>query len=65
MEFFFVNGTGDIHIIEGTMNAEEYKDILNSSLQESVAKLELSNELIFQQDNDPNDTVKFTKQGLA
>ena len=47
------------------MNAEEYKDILNSSLQESVAKLELSNELIFQQDNDPNDTVKFTKQGLA
>ena len=52
-------------MIEGRMNAEKYHDILNSNLQESVTKLELSNEWIFQQDTDPKHTAKSIKKELA
>ena len=48
---FSANGTDEIQIIEGRMIAEKYQDLLNSNLKEAVAKLELSNEWVFKEDN--------------
>ena len=47
------------------MNTDKHQDIFNSNLKEPVAKLELSNKLIFQQDNNPKHTMKFMKKWLA
>ena len=59
---FSLNGTSNMKIIEGRLNAKKYQGTLNYNLKESVAKLELSNEWIFQQDNDPNHTANSTKK---
>ena len=61
----FESVTGNIQIIEGRMNKEKYQDVLSSNLQESVEKLELSNEWIFQQDNNTKHTAKSIKKWLA
>ena len=42
------------------MNAEKYHDILNANSHETVVKLELPNEWVFQQDNDLNHAEKST-----
>ena len=59
---FSSRGTGDIHIIEGRMNAHMYQNILREHLHASVQKLGLSQEFVFQQDNDPKHTAKTTKK---
>ena len=44
------------------MNAGKYQDIFNSNSQETLAKLQLSNEWIIHQDTDPKHTAKSTKK---
>ena len=44
---FSAKVTDNIQVVESRMKAEEYQDIYDSNLQESVVKLELSNELVF------------------
>ena len=56
-ECFSENGTGNIQIMESRMNVEKLQDIFHFNLKESVAKLELSNEYIFQHDNDLKHTA--------
>ena len=41
------------------------QNILDSNLQESVAKFELSNEWIFQQNNDPKPIARSTTKWLT
>lgn len=55
---FAWSGVGNLVHIESTMTAEKYIDILCENLEESVLKLGLENDFIFQQDNDPKHTAK-------
>lgn len=55
-------GVGNLVPIHGIMNADRYIDILSENLEESVLKMDLDEEWIFQQDNDPKHTAKKTKQ---
>lgn len=61
---FAYNGTGHLKIIEGTMNAAKYIQILEDCLQSSVEKLELGPDWVFQQDNDAKHTAKATRAWL-
>ena len=51
-------GTGELQIIEGTMNANMYCDILKQSMIPSLQRL--GRREIFQHDNDPKHTSKMT-----
>uniref|UniRef100_A0AAY5LA38 Tc1-like transposase DDE domain-containing protein n=1 Tax=Esox lucius TaxID=8010 RepID=A0AAY5LA38_ESOLU len=51
-------GTGELHIIEGTMNANMYCDILKQSMISSLQMLD--RRAVFQHDNDPKHTSKTT-----
>lgn len=53
-------GVGNLVLINGIMTAEGYIDILNENLEESLLKMELEDNYIFQQDNDPKHTAKKT-----
>ncbi|EFN87473.1 hypothetical protein EAI_07760, partial [Harpegnathos saltator] len=44
----------------GIMTAERYIDILYENLEESLLKLDLETNFIFQQDNDPKHKAKKT-----
>ena len=46
---FSSRGVGTLHKIDGIMNAVMYRDILESNLDESVQKLGLGTDYIFQQ----------------
>lgn len=50
-------GVGNLHFIEGIMNAEMYEGILSTSMIPAAAKL-LGRSYIFQHDNDPKHTAK-------
>ena len=57
------NGVGKLIEVQGTMDAQQYCDILDDGLEESFNKLEIPKEdRIFQQDNDPKHTSKKAKQ---
>jgi hypothetical protein len=58
---FSYHGIGELHIIEGTMDAASYVDILSRNLNSSARKMNL-NEFIFQQDNDPKHTSKLARE---
>ena len=60
---FSVNGVGKISVIDGKMNAQKYKKILQENLMSSVESLDLISDYIFLQDNDPKHTAKSTKSG--
>lgn len=47
-------GTGNLVKIDDIMTAEVYIDIINKNLEESLLKLELENNFIFQQDTTRN-----------
>ena len=47
------------------MDSAVYQNILEANLMTSVENLELPPDWIFQQDNDPMYTAKFTKKWLA
>ena len=58
---FSANGIGKIQVIDGRMNAVMYQNILDKNYDAAVAKLDLPEEWVFQQDNDPKHTAKSTK----
>lgn len=51
-------GVGNLVKINGIMTADVYIDIINENLEESLLKLGLEDNFIFQQDNDPKHTAK-------
>ena len=53
-------GTGNLVKVEGRMDSNQYQQILETNVQESVAKLKLRRGWIFQQDNDPKHCSKST-----
>ena len=53
------NGVGVLTEVQGTMDAEQYCEILDGGVVESFEKLEMpEGERTFQQDNDPKHTSK-------
>ena len=50
---FSATGVGNLVFIDGNMTGEMYRDILDKNLLESVKKLKMNDDWIFQQDNDP------------
>ena len=58
---FSAKGVGKISVIDGKMNAQKYKQILQENLMSSVKSLELPSDNIFPRDNDPKHTAKSTK----
>ena len=60
---FSAKGVGKISVIDGKMNAQKYKLILQENLLFSVVSLELPSDYIFLQDNDPKHTAKSTRSG--
>lgn len=46
-------GIGTLHFIEGMMNRRVYIDILKCSLSSSAEKMDIKNNFIFMQNNDP------------
>ena len=59
---FSAKGVGEISVIDGKMNAQKYKQILQENFMSSVESLELPTDYLFQQDNDPKYTAKTTKK---
>ncbi|GFY09625.1 transposable element Tcb1 transposase [Trichonephila clavipes] len=55
------NGVGNFVFIDGIMDHKLYIDILNNNLKESVKKLGLDGNFIFQQGNDPKHTARNVK----
>ena len=54
-------GPGELEIIEGRMNSEMYRGILERCLVKSAENLNLPRGWIFQQDNDPKHTARATR----
>ncbi|KAI4898095.1 hypothetical protein NFI96_001758 [Prochilodus magdalenae] len=55
-----VASTGTGNLVEGRMDSNQYQQILETNVQESVTKLKLRRDWIFQQDNDPKHCSKST-----
>ncbi|KAI4873949.1 hypothetical protein NFI96_010170 [Prochilodus magdalenae] len=53
-------GTGNLVKVEGRMDSNQYQQILETNVQESVTKLKLRRGWIFQQDNDTKHCSKST-----
>ncbi|KAF2350261.1 hypothetical protein FHG87_018983, partial [Trinorchestia longiramus] len=56
LDVVFRDGTGKLHIIEGTVNVAIYHNIPNDNFLVPVTDLNLLGGWTFQQDNDPNHT---------
>jgi len=54
---FAWSGLGNLVDINGIMTADVYINILNENLEESLLKVGLEDDFIFQQDNDPKHTA--------
>jgi hypothetical protein len=57
---FSTAGTGRLVRIEGKINREKYREILDENLLQSSQDLRLGRRFTFQQDNDPKHTDKTT-----
>ncbi|CAF1531494.1 unnamed protein product, partial [Rotaria magnacalcarata] len=57
-------GVGNLHFIDGTMDRFMYREILEKNLMEAANKLGLSNDFIFQHDNDPKHRAVFVNDWL-
>ena len=55
---FSWNGTGTLVPIDGIMNTDKYISIINNNLEEATVKMNLEEEFIFQQNNDPKHVTK-------
>ena len=51
-------GTGRLVRIEGKMNRDKYREILDENLLQSIQDLRLGQRLTFQQDHNPKHTAK-------
>ena len=61
---FSATGTGTLVRIEGKMNREKYRDILDENLLQSTLDLRLGLRFNFQQNNDPKHTAKTMQKWL-
>lgn len=59
---FSSSGTGELHVIKGTMNSQKYCEILDKCLCSSARILGLGRRWTFQQDNDPKHTSRQTTE---
>lgn len=59
---FSWSGVGNLHKIDGIMDARQYIRILRHNLEPSVEKMDIAGQYIFQQDNDPKHTAGVTKR---
>lgn len=59
---FSWSGVGNLHKIDGIMDARHYTRILEQNLTESVEKMGIGDQFIFQQDNDPKHTAGVSKR---
>jgi transposase len=59
---FSSNGTGELEMINGRMNGEMYREILEKKLRKSTVSLGHDRDFVFQHDNDPKHTAKLTKE---
>ena len=62
---FAAHGVGHLKRIQGIMDGQGYRNILQWHLKPSVSALFPEKDCIFQQDNDPKHTAIATKQYLA
>jgi hypothetical protein len=61
---FSATGTWRLVRIEGKMNEEKYREILDENLLQSTQDLRVVRKFNFQQDNDPKHTAKTTQKWL-
>ena len=61
---FSVAGTGRLVMIDGKMNGEKYREILDENMLRRAQDLRLGRRFIFKQDNDPKHTAKTTQDQL-
>ena len=61
---YSVLGTGRLVRIEGKMNREKYREILDENLLQSIQYFRLGRTFTFQQDNDPKHTAKTMQEWL-
>lgn len=59
---FTWSGVGNLHKIDGIMDVRYYIRILSTNLRQSVEKMGITEQYIFQQANDPKHTAGVTKQ---
>jgi transposase len=57
-------GVGEFVILEGTVNAKGYVNILLGNLKKCVRKLGIQDSYLFQQDNDPKQKARVTREWL-
>ena len=55
-------GVGKLVIIDGTLTAVKYVQLLQENLFESASRMGLGTNFVFQQDNDPKHTARLTKR---
>ncbi|XP_071210367.1 uncharacterized protein [Salvelinus alpinus] len=61
---FSAAGTGRLVRIEGELNGEKYREILDENLLQSAQDLRLGQRFTFQQDKNPKHTAKTTQEWL-
>uniref|UniRef100_A0A4W5JLA6 Tc1-like transposase DDE domain-containing protein n=1 Tax=Hucho hucho TaxID=62062 RepID=A0A4W5JLA6_9TELE len=61
---FLAAGSGRLVRIEGKMNGERYREILDENLLQSTQDLRLGRRFTFQQDNDPKHIAKTMQEWL-
>ena len=59
---FAAHGVGDLYLVDGIMESEQYKQILRNHFKPSAQRLFGGYDYTFQQDNDPKHTSNATRQ---
>ena len=59
---FSASGTGNLVKVNGIMKKEQYIEILEENIKQSAEKLDLGQQWMFQQDNDPKHTANIFKK---
>jgi hypothetical protein len=59
---FAAHGVGDLYLVDGIMESEQYKQILRNHFKPSAQRLFGGKDYTFQQDNDPKHTSNATRQ---